>query len=32
MKSILLPIKPIFVKRILSGEKWYEFRKRLPGY
>lgn len=30
MKSILLPIKPIFVERILSGEKWYEFRKRLP--
>lgn len=30
MKSILLPIKPVFVERILSGEKWYEFRKRLP--
>lgn len=30
MRSILLSIKPIFVKRILSGEKWYEFRKRLP--
>lgn len=30
MKSILLPIKPIFVRRILSGEKYFEFRKRLP--
>lgn len=28
-KSIILPIKPIYAEKIFSGEKKYEFRKRL---
>lgn len=27
--NIILPIKPVFAKKILSGEKKYEYRKRL---
>lgn len=30
MKSILLSIKPIYVQRIFSGTKCFEFRKRIP--
>ncbi len=30
MKKILLSVKPRFVDKILSGEKKYEFRKRVP--
>lgn len=29
MNSILLPVKPVYVEKILSGAKQYEFRKRL---
>lgn len=29
MKAIILPIKPRFVKKIFTGEKHYEFRKKL---
>lgn len=28
-ENIILPIKPVFAKKILSGEKKYEYRKRL---
>lgn len=28
-KNIILPIKPVFADKILSGEKKYEFRKKL---
>ena len=31
MKKILLSIKPEYVNKILSGEKKYEFRKRLSS-
>ena len=30
MKSILLSIKPIYVQRIFSGTKCFEFRKKIP--
>ena len=30
MGTILLPIRPEYVDRILAGEKKYEFRKRRP--
>lgn len=30
MKQIILPIHPEYVKKILSGEKSFEFRKRIP--
>ena len=29
MKSIILPIKSIYVKKIFNGEKIYEYRRRL---
>jgi predicted transcriptional regulator len=28
---VLYPIKPVYVERILSGEKTFELRKRLPA-
>ncbi len=28
-KSIILPVKPIYAEKIISGEKRYEFRKKL---
>ena len=28
-KNIILPIKPLFVEKVLSGEKKYEYRKKL---
>lgn len=31
MTAILLSIKPNFVKKILAGEKQFEFRKHTPG-
>ena len=31
MHKILISIKPEYVKRILSGEKMYEYRKRVPA-
>lgn len=31
MKTILLPIKPEYVERIMSGEKKFEYRKRLAN-
>lgn len=30
MKQIILPIHPEYVKKILSGEKTFEYRKKLP--
>ncbi len=30
MTTILLPIKPKFVKEILAGNKLFEFRKQIP--
>ena len=30
MSKILMSIKPIFVEKILSGEKCFEYRKTLP--
>ena len=30
MTAILLPIKPIYVGRLLNGTKKYEYRKRMP--
>ena len=30
MSKILMSIKPVFVEKILSGEKRYEYRKTLP--
>ena len=30
MKQIILPIHPEYVKKILSGEKTFEYRKRIP--
>lgn len=30
MRKILISIKPKYVKLILSGEKQYEYRKRIP--
>ena len=29
MKKILLPIKPVYVAKILSGEKKVEYRKKV---
>ncbi len=31
MTTILLSIKPQFVEKILSGDKCFEFRKRIPN-
>lgn len=31
MHKILISIKPEYAKRILSGEKMYEYRKRVPA-
>lgn len=31
MKKILLPIKPLYANRILSGEKRVEYRKKVPS-
>lgn len=31
MRKILISIKPEYVKQILSGEKLYEYRKRVPS-
>ena len=31
MHKILISIKPEYVKRIFSGEKMYEYRKRVPA-
>lgn len=30
MSKILMSIKPVYVEKILSGEKCYEYRKTLP--
>ena len=30
MSKILMPIKPVYVEKILSGEKCFEYRKKLP--
>ena len=29
-KTIILSIHPKHIEKILSGEKWYEYRKRIP--
>jgi predicted transcriptional regulator len=30
-KSILLPIKPIYADKIISGDKIFEYRRKLPA-
>ena len=30
MSKILMSIKPVYVEKILSGEKCFEYRKTLP--